>query len=73
MGLIKWLCKKFSCKSSCKYNEEMMNCPKNSMDNLTNIMNYQLSIKDVMKINKILNKKELKVEDITFPRLQTII
>jgi hypothetical protein len=51
----------------------MMNCPKNSMDNLTNIMNYQLSIKDVMKINKILNKKELKVEEITFPRLQSVI
>jgi hypothetical protein len=68
-GLIKWLCKRFSCNSSCKYNEQMANCPKESMDNLTNIMNYQLSIKDVMKINKILNKKELK--EVPKARLQS--
>ena len=73
MGLIKWLCKRFSCNSSCKYNEQMANCPTASMDNLTNIMNYQLSIKDVMKINKILNKKELKAEDIIYPKLQSVV
>ena len=73
MGLIKWLCKRFSCNSSCKYNEQMANCPNEAMDNLSKIMNYQLSIKDVMKINKILNKKELKEKDLIFPKLQTIV
>ena len=57
MGILKWICKKFSCNSSCKYNAEMENCPKQSMRNLGNIMNYELSIKDVMSINKILSKK----------------
>ena len=58
MGLIKWICKKFSCNSSCKYNGEMEKCPRESMRNLGNIMDYELSIKDVMCINKILGKKE---------------
>jgi len=51
----------------------MANCPKASMDNLTHIMDYQLSIKDVMKINKILNKKELKEEGIIYPKLQSVV
>jgi hypothetical protein len=59
MGLFKWLCKKFSCTSSCKYNAEMENCPKKSMANLSNILNYDLSIKDVMDINKIISKKNI--------------
>lgn len=66
MGLLKWICKKFSCNSSCKYNAEMENCPKQSMRNLGNIMNYELSIKDVMSINKILSKKsQTKLQALT--------
>lgn len=66
MGILKWICKKFSCNSSCKYNAEMENCPKQSMRNLGNIMNYELSIKDVMSINKILNKKsQTKLQALT--------
>tara|TARA_R110000796_G_scaffold26399_5_gene73481 strand:+ start:281 stop:487 length:207 start_codon:yes stop_codon:yes gene_type:complete len=57
-GFIKWILKKFSCNSSCKYNGEMENCPRESMRNLGNIMDYKLSIKDVMDINKILGKKD---------------
>jgi tRNA C32,U32 (ribose-2'-O)-methylase TrmJ len=65
MGIFKWLCKKFSCISSCKYNIEMENCPKKSMENLDNILNrYELSIKDVMDINKILSKAKNKVKNI---------
>lgn len=66
MGILKWICKKFSCNSSCKYNSEMENCPKQSMRNLGNIMNYELSIKDVMSINKILSKKsQTKLQALT--------
>lgn len=66
MGILKWICKKFSCNSSCKYNAEMENCPKQSMRNLGNIMNYELSIKDVMSINKILSKKsQTKLQALT--------
>ena len=63
MGILKWICKKFSCNSSCKYNGEMENCPKQSMDNLENILNYNLSIKDVMAINKIISKKTINVKE----------
>jgi len=62
MGILKWICKKFSCNSSCKYNAEMENCPKQSMRNLGNIMNYDLSIKDVMSINKILSRKSMSTQ-----------
>ena len=68
MGILKWICSKFSCKSSCKYNDQMAACPQTSIDNVSNIMNYQLSIKDIMKFNKILNKRELKqLETLTYP------
>ena len=63
MGLFKWLCKKFSCNSSCKYNGEMENCPKKSMENLDNILNYNLSIKDIMAINKIISKKTMNINE----------
>ena len=44
----------------------MENCPKQSMRNLGNIMNYELSIKDVMSINKILSKKsQTKLQALT--------
>tara|TARA_R110001592_G_scaffold166009_5_gene400801 strand:- start:9 stop:155 length:147 start_codon:yes stop_codon:yes gene_type:complete len=39
----------------------MENCPKQSMNNLNNILNYNLSIKDVMAINKIISKKTLTI------------
>ena len=63
MGILKWICKKFSCNSSCKYNGEMENCPKQSMENLNNILNYDLSIKDVMAINKIIGKKTMSIKE----------
>tara|TARA_R110002049_G_scaffold85169_3_gene216697 strand:+ start:274 stop:489 length:216 start_codon:yes stop_codon:yes gene_type:complete len=63
MGILKWICKKFSCNSSCKYNAEMENCPKKTMENLGNIMSYDLSIKDVMAINKIISKKTINIVD----------
>jgi len=57
MGLLKWLCKKFKCQSSCAYdgNDTIFN--KNSMNK--NLSHYQLKIKDIKKIMKILNKREL--------------
>ena len=73
MGLLKWLCKRFSCNSNCKYNEQMAECHKTSVDNVNNIMNYELSIKDILKINKILNKKELKEVTYDFPRQQSAL
>jgi len=56
MGLIKWLLKKFKCKSSCSYdgNEAFLN-----HDILNErLSNYQLKIKDLKKIYRILGKRE---------------
>tara|TARA_R110001599_G_scaffold348284_1_gene575409 strand:+ start:209 stop:415 length:207 start_codon:yes stop_codon:yes gene_type:complete len=58
MGLFKWIFSKFSCDSSCKYNNELEGCPRRMTENIENIMSYNLSIKDVLKINKLLNKRE---------------
>lgn len=56
MGLIKWLLKKFKCNSSCSYdgNEEFLN---NDILN-ERLSNYQLKIKDLKKIYRILGKRQ---------------
>ena len=56
MGFLKWLCKHFKCKSSCSYdgNEEFLN---NEIMN-ERLSNYQLKIKDLKKIYRILGKRE---------------
>jgi len=56
MGLLKWLCKKFKCNSSCTYNgnEEFLN---HDIMNET-LSNYQLKIKDLKKIYRILGKRK---------------
>ena len=56
MGLLKWILKKFSCNSSCAYdgNQEFLN-----HDILNErLSNYQLKIKDLKKIYRILGKRE---------------
>lgn len=56
MKMLRWLCKKFKCKSSCVYNveEEIFNdsVMRQSLDS------YQLKIKDIKTIVRILNKRE---------------
>jgi len=56
MSLLKWLCKKFKCNSSCAFdgNEEFIN---NEIMN-ERLSNYQLKIKDLKKIYRILGKRE---------------
>ena len=56
MGLLKWLCRKFKCNSNCAYNgnEEFLN---HDIMNET-LANYQLKIKDLKKIYRILGKRE---------------
>lgn len=65
MSFIKFLCKKFSCSSNCKYNSQLEHCPKESMHKIRNIDNLQLSMKDVLKIMKIIDKKPIKNKSIT--------
>ena len=56
MGLMKFIAKKFACKSSCMYNanDEVFN--RESMSKP--LSNYELKFKDIKKIMKILNKRE---------------
>jgi len=58
MGLLKWILKKCKCESKCAYNinDEYYDC---SMLN-TSLNNYKLKHKDLNKIYRILNKRELK-------------
>jgi len=60
MGLFKWLCKRFGCKSSCVFNQELRECPTSLTKRIDNIHNYNLSIEDIFKINKVLKKVGLK-------------
>ena len=56
MGILKYILKKFSCKSSCMYNpnNEMFNRQSMSLP----LSQYELKFKDIKKIMKILNKRE---------------
>jgi hypothetical protein len=55
MGLIKFICKHFSCKSSCTYNpnEEVFNRESLAIP----LSHYELKFKDMKKVMKILNKR----------------
>ncbi len=56
MGLLKFIAKKFSCKSSCVYNpnDEYFNRESMSLP----LSSFELKFKDVKKIMKILNKRD---------------
>ena len=58
MAFLKWLINKFSCKSSCRFNIEDqvfdIDIHKLSLDN------FDLKHKDILKIHKILHKREIK-------------
>ena len=56
MGLFKFICKHFSCKSSCSYdpNEEVFS--RESMS--TPLSHYELKFKDIRKIMTVLNRRK---------------
>ena len=56
MGILKYILKKLSCKSSCSYNNSEFDL--NHLHRSLN--NYQLKNKDIEKILKILIKRKLK-------------
>jgi len=57
--MFKWIFSKIICKSSCSYNieEEIFNS--NIMDD--KLSNYDLTLKDIKKVYKILIKKEKSI------------
>jgi hypothetical protein len=54
MGLIKFICSKFTCKSTCSYNNEIFDSSHLSVP----LEQFNLKMKDVKKILKILNKRD---------------
>lgn len=57
MGLLKWILKKFRCNSSCTYNIENEIYDNNILGHTLN--QYSLKLKDLKKIYRILNKREM--------------
>ena len=57
MSILKWICKNFSCKSNCTFNEheDHINTFASLQDDLH--LHYNLCFDDVKKIEKILKKK----------------
>ncbi len=64
MGLLKWIAKKFKCESKCMYNIDDEKYDRRAFD--IPLSHYELKIKDLKRIMKILNKREF----ITFPTRQ---
>ena len=59
MGLVKWLCKRFSCNSNCKFNDEMFDMDLHS----ESLSSFKLKHKDMITIHKILNKRDLHSDE----------
>ena len=56
MGLFKWMCRRFSCESRCKFNNHDFD-----PDILNHrVSEYQLKYKDVERITRILTKRQKK-------------
>lgn len=61
MGLLKWILKKFRCNSSCTYNIENEIYDNNVLGHTLN--QYSLKLKDLKKIYRILNKREMIIAE----------
>lgn len=61
MGLLKWILKKFTCNSSCAYNIENEIYDNNVLGHTLN--QYSLKLKDLKKIYRILNKREMIIAE----------
>ena len=61
MVLLKWILKKFRCNSSCTYNIENEIYDNNVLGHTLN--QYSLKLKDLKKIYRILNKREMIIAE----------
>ncbi len=66
MSFFKYICKKFSCKSSCMYNKEPCVIPLNDI----NLKDYNLTFKDLIWINEIITNRSKKDR---IKRIETLI
>jgi len=54
MGIVKWLCSRFNCNSTCSFNNELFDA---ELHNLT-LSKFELKHKDMLVIHKILKKRK---------------
>ena len=63
--MIKWIMKKFKCRSSCSFNDanNVLDCPnfRASIDILNN--NFEITNKDIIKIFNVIKSKKRKSYD----------
>jgi len=59
MGLFKYLCERFNCKSNCSFNNDIFDLELNKLC----LCNFELKNKDIITIHKILNKRKLKINN----------
>lgn len=57
--LIKWICSKFKCNSSCTYNIENEIFDTDILD--TSLSTFDLKLKDIKRVCKILNKRHKSI------------
>ena len=57
--LIKWICSKFKCNSSCTYNIENEIFDTDILD--SSLSMFDLKLKDIKRVCKILNKREKSI------------
>ena len=53
MGLVKWFCSKFNCKSSCTFNNDIFDLELSNKK----LNDFKLKNKDLIIIHKILSKR----------------
>lgn len=67
MSFLNYICKKFSCKSSCMFNsKEPCEIPLNDI----NLKDYNLTLKDLIWINEIITNRSKKDR---IKRIETLI
>jgi len=69
MGLLKSCMKLFSCKSSCKFNEQYYDDEINRMS----LSNFELKHKDIQTIHRILTKRKRQIINIENHKIEVEI
>jgi hypothetical protein len=60
MNIIKDFCQRLSCKSECQLGEKAVILETN---NVLDLSDYNLTMKDLRNLNRIVSKKKVKIED----------
>ena len=65
IGLIKKLCARFTCRSTCQLGEEAICVDLKALD----LNSFRLSMSDIRKINTIVSKREKKISEPTITEI----